>query len=197
MLMFIRYTALAQESSKDNHSFLTKKEGKERLQEKKAKGFQAHQRRATSGSLCWEPATKSPCQLWALPVWSYREFWGCVCPTNDDVAPLATLLHCITLQHALDLMCCQVKQIQVIFHWVAVVKSIPQPDDSWENSQKEGIKNINRAGLTTGANQGGWPRASQHQHKIRPTECNPRRKVPIMKWLRSEILNDYTINSQW
>lgn len=65
------------------------------------------------------------------------------------------LLHCITLQHTLDLMCCQVEQIQVIFHRVAVVKSIPQPDDSWKNSQKERIKIINynnRARLTPGAN---------------------------------------------
>lgn len=163
MLMFIRYTVLTQEFSKDNHSFLTKKEGKESLQEKKAKSFQAPQRRAKSGALCWELVTKSPSGASALSTAHVElqgilglflpyQWWCCSsCPSPS--------LHHSAAHSGSDVLPGQTgpgNPPPGIGHEI-------HPSAGWflkKTIEKEIIKisnySNNRARLTTGASQGGF-----------------------------------------
>ena len=82
--------------------------------------------------------------------------------TNHDPARLAVLRGRASLQPLVDLVCGQVKEVQVIFHGVAVPQPVPQANDSYKN-QEMGITEDKTATAGLLASQGGTerdPRAS-------------------------------------
>lgn len=55
--------------------------------------------------------------------------------TDEDSVHLAVLLCRAGLQPLMDLVCGQVKEVQVIFHWVAVPQPVSQADNSYDKQE--------------------------------------------------------------
>ena len=60
----------------------------------------------------------------------------------------------------MNLVCGQVKEVQVVFHGIAVPQPVPQADDSYKNQE---------AGVTEdkAAMMGWWPEGSDHKQMER------------------------------
>lgn len=60
----------------------------------------------------------------------------------------------------MNLVCGQVKEVQVVFHGIAVPQSVPQADDSYEN-QEAGVTEDKAAML------GWWTQGNDHKQMER------------------------------
>lgn len=91
--------------------------------------------------------------------------------TNNDFIHLVLLLCSTGLQPLIDLVCSQVKEIQVIFHRVAVPQTVSQAHDPCENQEA-------RAAYCTGtrAPRAGLPRNNQGGGNGRPQGAGQRVK---------------------